>query len=105
MPIKIDEDNLKKGLLGLVVTLVEIIEEVLEREAMRRMESGRLNEKEIDRLGRALMELNEAIEHIKEDNDIKDTVHSLRADLDDVVEEAFDVLINPERWEKEGVRI
>lgn len=101
MPIKINEDNLKAGLLGLVVALVEVIKEVLEREALRRMESGRLNEREIERLGKGLMELNDALEHIKAENDIEDTVRSLRVELDKLVEETVDVLVNPERWEEE----
>ena len=101
MPIKINEDNLKAGLLGLVVALVEVIKEVLEREALRRMESGRLNEREIERLGKGVMELNDALEHIKAENDIEDTVRSLRVDLDKLVEETIDVLVNPERWEEE----
>ena len=42
MVIKVDEDNLKQGLLGLVVALVEIIKEALERQALRRIETGRL---------------------------------------------------------------
>lgn len=101
MPIKINEDNLKAGLLGLVVALVEVIKEVLEREALRRMESGRLNEREIERLGKGLMELNDALEHIKAENDIEDTVRSLRVELDKLVEETVDMLANPERWEEE----
>ena len=101
MPIKINENNLKAGLLGLVIALVEVIEEVLEREALRRMESGRLNEREIERLGKGLMELNDALEHIKAENDIEDTVRSLRGELDKLVEETIDVLANPERWEEE----
>lgn len=52
MPIEIDEENLKSGLLGLVVALVEVIQEVLEREALRRIESGGLKEEEVERLGK-----------------------------------------------------
>ena len=101
MPIKINEDNLKGGLIGLIVALVEVIEEVLEREALRRMESGRLNEVEIERLGRGLMELNQALEHIKVENNIEDTVKSLRIDLDRLIEETVDTFANPERWDEE----
>ena len=104
MPIKIDENNLKSGLLGLVVALVEVIQEVLEREALRRMESGRLKEKEIDRLGMGLMELEEALDRIKRENDIDDVVDKLRLDLDKVVEESLDLIVNPERWEEAEVR-
>jgi hypothetical protein len=101
MPIKIDEDNLKSGLLGLVVALVEIIQDVLEREAMRRMESGRLKDEEIDRLGKGLMELDAALEHIKKENNLDTIVRSVRADLDKLVEETIDIMANPERWERE----
>ncbi|MEW5759631.1 MAG: gas vesicle protein K [Candidatus Thermoplasmatota archaeon] len=87
MAVNVDEKNLKQGLLGLVVTLVEIIKEALEHQALRRMESGRLNEEEVERLGNALMELNEAIEKIKNENSLEDTVSSIRNGLDKVVDD------------------
>lgn len=99
MPVKIDEDNLKSGLLGLVVALVEVIQEVLEREALRRIESGRLKEEEIEKLGRGLMELDIALKHIKEENGIEGLVRSLRSDLDKLAEEAIDLIANPEKLE------
>ena len=94
MSINIDEDNLKSGILGLVVALVEVIQEVLEREAVRRMDSGRLKEKEIDRLGLGLMELDEALDRIKQENEIYDIVDNIRQDLDKVVEESIDLIVN-----------
>lgn len=105
MTVNIDEKNLKPGLLGLVVALVEIIQETLERQALRRMEGGRLNEKEIERLGNALMELNEALEHIKKENGIEEIVGSIRNDLDRVTDEAVGKIIDPERWREETGRI
>lgn len=98
MPVNIDEDNLKQGLLGLVVALVEVIQEVLERQAVRRMESGRLSNQEIERLGMALSELNEALDSIKKDNDLNDAVKSVRDSLDQVADEVIDKFLNPERW-------
>jgi len=103
MPIEINEDNLKSGLLGLVVALVEVIEEVLEREALRRMESGKLGEEEIERLGTGLMELDAALSHIKEENDLEDLVENVRSDLDKIVEETIDTMANPERWQQAKV--
>jgi hypothetical protein len=50
MVIEIDEDNLKQGLLGLVVALVEVIQEALVRQAMRRIEGGKLSAEEEARL-------------------------------------------------------
>jgi len=98
MPINIDEDNLRSGLLGLVVALVEVIQEVLEREALRRMESHQLTDAEMDRLGRGLMELDEAIERIKAENDLDEMVSRVRSDLDKLVEESLDGIVNPARW-------
>ena len=98
MPVKIDEGNLKQGLLGLVVALVEIIQEVLERQALRRIEGGRLSEQEIERLGMALSDLNEALDNIKKDNDLEDAVSSVRDGLDQVANEVIDKFLNSERW-------
>ena len=100
MPIEIDEDNLKSGLLGLVVALVEVIQEVIEREALRRMEFGRLKEVEIEKLGKGLMKLDAALEQIKVENKIEHLVKTVRSDLDRLVEDAIDVMSNPERWEQ-----
>ncbi|MGD0495595.1 MAG: gas vesicle protein K [Candidatus Bathyarchaeia archaeon] len=97
MVIKVDEGNLKQGLLGLVVALVEIIEEALERQALRRIENGRLTAEEETRLGEALADLNEALKRIKKENDIEDVVDSVIDGLSEVT----DVFLNPERWEEE----
>lgn len=102
MPIEIDERDLKSGLLGVIVALVEVIQEVLEREAVRRMESGRLNDEEIERLGNGLMELDGALEHIKEENGLQSIVKSLRSDLDRLVEDTIDVMANPENINNKG---
>ena len=103
MPIEINEDSLKSGLLGLVVALVEVIEEVLEREALRRMESGVLKEEEIERLGKGLMELDSALEQIKVENKVESLVESVRSELDRLVEETIDTIANPRRWEQDEV--
>ncbi len=105
MPVKIDEDNLKQGLLGLVVALVEVIQEVLERQALRRIEGGRLSDQEIERLGMALSDLNEALDNIKKDNDLNDAVKSVRDSLDQVADEVIDKFLNPERWGKEAEKV
>jgi uncharacterized membrane protein YccC len=93
----------KYGLLGLVVALVEIIQEVLERQAVRRMEKKSLSEEEIERLGSALADLKEALNNIKKDYDLEDVVRSVRGGLDQVADEALDKFLNVERWEIEKV--
>jgi len=104
MPINIDEGNLKQGLMGLVVGLVEIIQEVLERQAIRRMEGGRLSNDEVERLGTALSDLKVALENIKKENDREDAVRSVREGLDDV---AGDIVnkFNNESWNEEAVKV
>jgi len=84
-------------LLGLIVALVEIIKEALERQALRRIESGKLSADEEARLSEALADLDEALEHIKKENNIEDIVESVNDGLTEVV----DIFLNPERWEKE----
>ena len=44
MSINIDEGNLKQGLLGLVVALVEVIRDALKIEAIKRMDEGSIRE-------------------------------------------------------------
>ena len=104
MTINLDEGNLKEGLLGLVVALVEIIQELLERQALRRMESGSLSDCEIERLGEALSELTEALDKIKSDNNIIDAVQSVRSDLDLAAEDLIDKFLNPAGWDEESQR-
>jgi len=93
MSVNIDEGNIKQGLLGLVVALVEIIQEVLERQAVRRMEGGRLSDQEIERLGMALADLKAALDTIKKDNDLDAIVESVRGDLDKATDDMICNLI------------
>ena len=101
MPIDIDEDNLKHGLLGLVIAIVEIIRDALKHQALRRMEGGSLNDEEIERLGRALEEIDIAIDQLKEEQGITETVKNVRDGLDNLVDDVLDQMVNPERWAKE----
>ena len=101
MPIDIDEDNLKHGLLGLVIAIVEIIRDALKHQALRRMEGGSLNEEEIERLGSALEEIDIAIDSLKQEQGITQTVKNVRDGLDDLVDDVLDQIANPERWAKE----
>jgi hypothetical protein len=99
MVIKIDENNLKQGVLGLVVALVEVIRDALKIQAIRRMDSGILTDEECERLGQALMELDTALEGIKEEQGLTESVQSVRDGLDKLVDDVVDKMINPGRWE------
>lgn len=87
-----DEDDLRDGLITLVLTLVEIIDEALEQEAVRRVESGQLSDEEIENLGTQLKQLNEEIEDLKEREGVEDNVSDLKGDLDSLVNDAVEQL-------------
>lgn len=101
MSINIDENNLKKGLLGLVIALVEIIQELLERKVINRIENGNLKYEEIERVGEALFDLKEALETIKKDNELEEAVDSVISGLDEVVRDAVERFMNPLLWVEE----
>ena len=101
MSININEDNLKHGLLGLVIAIVEIIGDALKHQALRRMEGGSLNDEEIERLGRALQEIDIAIDQLKGEQGITETVKNVRDGLDDLVDDVLGQMVNPERWVRE----
>ena len=102
MAIRVNEDNLKQGVLGLVIALVEVIRDSLKSQAFRRMESGVLTEEECERLGGALMDLDTALEEIKQEHGITESVQEVRDGLDELVDDVIDRIINPERWQEEG---
>ncbi len=60
-----DPENLEKGLAHLVLTLVELLRQLMERQALRRIEGGTLDDEEIERLGRTFMALSERMEELK----------------------------------------
>lgn len=64
--IHIDPENLKNGLGQLVLTLIKLLHSLLEKQAIRRMESGSLNADQIEKLGVTLMRQAEEIERLRE---------------------------------------
>jgi hypothetical protein len=95
MKIEIDDKDLKHGLLGLVLAIIEVIRDTLRIQSLKRMEGGHLTEKQIDRLGIALMELDKAIEKIKEEQGVSEAVRSVRDGLDDLVDGMIGKLVDP----------
>ncbi len=59
-----DVSGVQRGLAGLVLALVDTLREVLERQAIRRMEADSLDEAEVERLGTAFAELRAAVEQL-----------------------------------------
>ena len=59
-----DADEVRRAVLKLVLTLVEFIRQLLERQAIRRMEVGTLNDAETEAIGLALMRLEETVKDL-----------------------------------------
>src|SRR5438105_15066554 len=53
--VDVDPEGVEHGLAKLVLTLVEFLRQLLERQAVRRMEGGALSEEEVERMGLVLM--------------------------------------------------
>ena len=63
--ISADPEIVENGLAKLVLSIVELVRRLLEKQALRRMDSGNLTEEEIERLGSALMKLEEKMAELK----------------------------------------
>ncbi len=62
--IDVDPEGIEQGLAQLVLTLVEFLRQLLERQAVRRMEGGSLSDEEVERVGLALMKLEEKVHQL-----------------------------------------
>ena len=65
--IALDPENVRNGLGKLVLTIVNLLRDLLERQAIRRMEAGSLTDAEIERIGTTFMRLGEEIERLKKE--------------------------------------
>lgn len=63
--INADPGQVENGLARLVLTVIELLREILEHQAIRRMDGGTLSEDQVERLGLALLKLNERMEELK----------------------------------------
>ena len=54
--IAADADSVENGLAKLVMSIIELVRRLLERQALRRMDNGNLSDEEIERLGNARIE-------------------------------------------------
>lgn len=69
VPDRIDctPENVEQGLARLVLSLIELIRQLLERQAIRRMEGGSLSEEQIEQMGEALMKLEAKVHELAAD--------------------------------------
>ncbi|WP_245679142.1 gas vesicle protein K [Actinomadura hibisca] len=71
--LRSDPETVERDLVKLVLTVVELIRQLMERQALRRVEDGSLTDEQVERLGLALMRLEEAMERLKDHFDLDDS--------------------------------
>jgi hypothetical protein len=64
--VNADEDKLERGLAQLVMTVIELLRQLMERQALHRMDAGSLTPEEVERLGKTFMALAERMDELKE---------------------------------------
>ena len=70
--ISLNTENVQNGLGRLVLTVVELLRELLERQALRRIDGGSLTEAEVERLGTTFLQLAEQMERLKKEFGVAD---------------------------------
>ena len=55
--VNADPENVERGLAQLVLTIVELLRQLMERQALRRIDGGTLTDEQVERLGRTFLEL------------------------------------------------
>jgi hypothetical protein len=64
--VNADPENVGRGLAQLVLTIVELLRQLMERQALRRMDGGTLTDDQVEVLGRTFMELDKRMEELRE---------------------------------------
>lgn len=64
--IETDAESVQRDLAGLVLTIVELLRQLMERQAIRRVDAGGLSEEQVEQLGLGLMRLEEAMDVLRE---------------------------------------
>jgi len=70
--VNADERNVERGLAQLVLTLIDLLRQLMERQAVRRMEGNTLTDEEVERLGRTFMLLEKRMGELKKAFDLED---------------------------------
>lgn len=77
--INADPESVEKGLAQLVLTIVELLRQLMERQALHRVEAGNLTEDQVERLGRTLMLLEQRMDELKDEFGLE--AHDLNLNL------------------------
>jgi len=70
--IAADPDTVEQGLAQLVLTIIELLRQLMERQALRRVEAGGLDDETVERLGLTLMALADRMEQLKQTFGLRD---------------------------------
>ena len=70
--VNADPEKVEQGLARLVLTLVELLRQLMERQALRRMEGGTLTDEQLDQLGETFMKLNQRMDELKAEFGLED---------------------------------
>ncbi|MBK1788267.1 gas vesicle protein K [Prauserella sp. ASG 168] len=64
--IDADPETVEKGLVSLVLTIVELLRQLMERQALRRVDDGKLSDEQVERIGLTLMRLEERMGELRD---------------------------------------
>lgn len=70
--INADPEGVERGLAQLVLTIVELLRQLMERQALRRVDAGGLSDEQVERLGQTLMLLAERMDELKREFGLDD---------------------------------
>ena len=65
--INADPESVERGLAQLVLTIVELLRQLMERQALRRIDGGTLSDEQIERLGQTFMELDKRMAQLRDE--------------------------------------
>lgn len=77
--LETDSESVQRDLMKLVLTIIELVRQLMERQAIRRVDEGDLTDDQVEELGVGLMRLEEAMTELREQFDL--SVDDLNLDL------------------------
>ena len=69
--LDVDQDQLGRDLVALVLTVVELLRQLMERQAIRRIDQGDLSDGQVDEIGTTLMMLDQRMAELCEQHGVR----------------------------------
>lgn len=88
-------EDVGRSLGRLVVTLLEVVRQVIERQALRRVDGGDLSEEQVERLGKALIELEDTFDELRDTFGVREEDWYLPLDVRRLLDETPSEHRNP----------